>query len=413
MIKVENIHVDGFEAAIKGMRNPLNSWDKSDSTFSLTERKIGPNDLDLMKRLYSAGSEHRKYLRFIHVSMDITAPVYWDAEFDTYKIGVTRNSCSFMHKGVSKPFDIFDFSVADENVYECLSPLEKKKHELVYPYETEEFKIYEGSGGRKYEVYRNGRVVALPFEYTDTYGSGRHREFKRREVKPSITNTGYYQLNLCGRYRERWMLHKLVAHVWIDNPDCLRTVNHIDGNKGNNSVENLEWCSLEDNIRKGFDGGLFENGKSFHARYLKWKNGFKSILDPLSKIEVRHAYEFDKMRPKEIAEKFDLTKHQVYNVIHMPPCEDNETFELAYFWETTIDELNRVRDLYLETKDENCFIQLRCMLPMGYNYRFTVDMNYENVFNMIHQRENHRLPEWNDFIDILKTLPYVREIGGF
>ena len=107
MIQVEKIEVWGFEHAIRGMRNPMNSWDKSDSTTAV----IGTNDLDLMKRLYKAGTEHRKYLRQIFVSMDITAPLYWWKEFDTYKVGTVANSCSTMHKIAAKKFELDDFSV--------------------------------------------------------------------------------------------------------------------------------------------------------------------------------------------------------------------------------------------------------------------------------------------------------------
>lgn len=116
MIKVENIDVWGFEHAIRGMRNPMNSWDKSDSYQSdfTDDGKngfvIGKNDLDLMQRLFKAGTEHRKYLRQIFVSLDITAPLYWWKEFDTYKVGTVANSCSTMHKIASKEFELDDFS---------------------------------------------------------------------------------------------------------------------------------------------------------------------------------------------------------------------------------------------------------------------------------------------------------------
>ena len=119
MIKVENIDTWGFEHAIRGMRNPMNSWDKSDSrrhAHPPNDWIVGPNDLDLMKRLYKAGTEHRKYLRQIFVSMDITAPLYWWKEFDTYKFVVPDpghvdvNSCSTMHKIAAKEFELDDFS---------------------------------------------------------------------------------------------------------------------------------------------------------------------------------------------------------------------------------------------------------------------------------------------------------------
>lgn len=126
MIKFENTNVVGWEAAIRGMRNPLNSWDKSDSEFDrdpinyfdendmpctdLRKFVIGENDLDLMQRLRNAGTDHRKFLRMIVVYVDITAPLYWWKEFDTYKVGTVANSCSTMHKIADKEFTLDDFS---------------------------------------------------------------------------------------------------------------------------------------------------------------------------------------------------------------------------------------------------------------------------------------------------------------
>jgi len=115
MILIENIDAWGFEHAIRGMRNPMNSWSKSDSEYNPANFcdsvfVIGENDLELMKKLYKAGTEHRKYLRQIFVSMDITAPLYWWKEFDTYKVGTVANSCSTMHKLHSKEIELSDFS---------------------------------------------------------------------------------------------------------------------------------------------------------------------------------------------------------------------------------------------------------------------------------------------------------------
>ena len=229
MIKVENVEVWGFEHAIRGMRNPLNSWSKSDSHrcgwemmtescdecgklngayddgVCLSDEEfycIGDNDLNLMKRLFNAGTEHRKYLRQIFVSMDIVAPLYWWKEFDTYKIGTVANSCSTMHKIAAKEFVVEDFS------YEHLT-----------------------------------------------------------------------------------------------------------------------------------DGGI----------------------DVLSNI-----------------------------------C----------------DELNLQRDFWLDTKEKCYWWGMIQLLPTSYNQRRTVTMNYENVFTIIKQRSGHKLDEWNEFVKILKTLPYVMEIGG-
>nr|DAF01843.1 MAG TPA: hypothetical protein [Caudoviricetes sp.] len=111
MIKFENTEVFNFNGAIRGMRNPLNSWVKSDSNYyDYGAYEIGPKDLDLMKRLIKAGSDHRKFMRQILVSVDITAPLYWWKEFDTYKVGTVSNSCSTMHRIQAKEFTINDFS---------------------------------------------------------------------------------------------------------------------------------------------------------------------------------------------------------------------------------------------------------------------------------------------------------------
>ena len=115
MIKFEKAEVWGFEHAIRGMRNPMNSWDRSDSYHiegDCVDGKfwVGDNDKDLMTRLIRGGAPHRKFLRQIFVSVDITAPLYWWKEFDTYKVGTTANSCSTMHKIHAKKFELGDFS---------------------------------------------------------------------------------------------------------------------------------------------------------------------------------------------------------------------------------------------------------------------------------------------------------------
>ena len=123
MIKLENTEVMGWKAVIRGMRNPMNSWEKSDSNFEdmfedpenlhtyyMKNAEIGPNDRDLMKRLRNAGTDHRKFMRMIAVYVDIIAPLYWWKEFDTYKVGTVANSCSTMHKIADKKFTLDDFS---------------------------------------------------------------------------------------------------------------------------------------------------------------------------------------------------------------------------------------------------------------------------------------------------------------
>ena len=111
MIKLERTSVMNFENAIRGARNPMNSWSKMDSSYNeYGEYVLGESDLDLARRLATAGIDHRKFLRKIFVSVDITAPLYWWKEFDTYKVGTVANSCSTMHKIHAKPIERGDFS---------------------------------------------------------------------------------------------------------------------------------------------------------------------------------------------------------------------------------------------------------------------------------------------------------------
>lgn len=228
MINVQNMDYWGFEHAVRGMRNPMDSWHRTDSGWKkktstpeirrATDAEyydIGDNDLNLMQRLFKGGTEHRKYLRQIFVSFDITAPLYWWKEFDTYKIGTTSNSCSTMHTIHKKEFELDDFS------------------------------------------------------YEHLFGI-----------------------------------------------------------------------------------------KDMHNKQLFWS----------------------------------------------PPIETLQQ---------TISSLNYFRKLFLETNDKKYWWQMIQLLPSSYNQRRTVTMNYENVFNILQQRSNHKLDEWKKFCLILRNaLPYIKELEG-
>ena len=169
MLKAERTSVMNFENAIRGARNPMNSWAKMDSTVDSEGNFVfGENDLDLAKRLAHAGSDHRKFLRQIFVSVDITAPLYWWKEFDTYKVGTVANSCSTMHKIHSKAFDLDDFS------HDRLTPdaLEALKV-LVNFLEAERLKFLEDKEDRSHwhnmiqllpSSYNQMRTVTLNYE---------------------------------------------------------------------------------------------------------------------------------------------------------------------------------------------------------------------------------------------------------
>lgn len=182
MIRIEITDVFGWESAIRGMRNPMNSWDKSDSYFAnhtdvdgmkykqldvndgvtTNWMTLGENDLALMKKLVNAGSDHSKFMRMIHVTCDITAPLYWWKEYDTYKVGTVANSCSTMHKIASKPIELSDFSVDDFPLYgEDGLPFADVFMDIVLDCETLRKKYIETGDKR----FWRGLIQLLPCSY--------------------------------------------------------------------------------------------------------------------------------------------------------------------------------------------------------------------------------------------------------
>ena len=412
---MENIVVPSgsqWEAVVRGCRNPYDSWDKSDSKWEYTGPvsifNIGEADLALMMKLANAGDDHGKFMRMLPIIMDITAPTYWIAEFDTYKIGTVRNSCSLQHTGVSKPYSIYDFSV-DPIIQEILEPIkEKKEHSLIYPREFDkEYREYY-AGDRRYFVYRSGRVVADAYDCVHE-NDNRVRHFEAKECTPTQNICGYWYLNL-GSHKnlERWMLHRLIATVW--HPDTYfegAVVNHKDGNKGNNCADNLEWVTHQENEIHKHENGL--SGRTLHTDYIAWKNNTK--LSYHDKQEIRRKASAG-IRQIELAKEYNMSQSHISSIIRDVSCENNDVFQLAYFWEHVIKKLNELRSLYLDTHDYDYFIKLRQIMPMAYNYRFTWSANYQTLRHMYHARKGHKLSEWEDFRKVIRMLPHSELITG-
>lgn len=196
-LQITTFNVSGFKAALHGMRNAMASWDKSDTEFKKiylmkngereqleldleTEQtiKIGEKDLDLACRLIKGGTEHRKFLRMITVSFDITAPVYWMCEFDTYKVGTTRNSTSFMHKGTSKPFELDDFDRDDTELDvsdECWKNIIDTLNELRDRYlETKDYSYFRTIRQILPMSYKYTSTISLNYEVLLTIYKQRH-----------------------------------------------------------------------------------------------------------------------------------------------------------------------------------------------------------------------------------------------
>ena len=162
MIKIENIDVYGFETAIRGARNPMNSWDRMDSCYNNGEFEIGENDYKLLKNLTIAGPEHRKWNRMVTATMDITAPLYWWKEYDTYKVGTAANSCSTMHKIQAKEFELDDFSyehLLDNSLDALVDVID------ILNYHREAFNTYEDEYAHDKKDYWWQMIQLLPSSY--------------------------------------------------------------------------------------------------------------------------------------------------------------------------------------------------------------------------------------------------------
>lgn len=427
MIKIENLEVYGWEPAIRGMRNSHNSWDKSDSGWLYEDQPtsndifverageqsfwIGPADQELMLKLARAGSDHRKFMRMINVYIDVTAPIYWWPEMDSYKVAVVRNSCSFMHSGTKKEFEIDDFSVQDERVYHILNDLPQKKYVRTIPYETDEFKIYTDDHNKTYRVYRNGIIIREAFEYTDSFGNGRHRIIPEKEATVWQNRNGYFFIRLSGRNSFNMPLHHMVAEVWCEKPEGATQINHINANKGDNSAENLEWVTPKENIQHAIENGLYDNVGSFHKRYRSWKNSM-SVL-PISK-RVAFSMDCNKgLTHNQLAKKWNITPEQANNIRYSIKNNENEDlFQLTYQYEQLLKTLNDMRQVYLQTGDQGLFQAIRALTPQGYMQRSTLMLNYEVLRNIYHARKNHRLDEWRYFCKWIETLPFSELITG-
>ena len=395
MIKIENVEVYGWEATIRGMRNPMNSWDKSDTVYGTYWGEIdghkcydndgftiGENDLKLMKTLSKAGSDHGKYLRMITATADITAPLYWWKEFDTYKVGTTTNSTSTMHRLTHKPFEMSDFSFDHliGNEVREYNDIDMSEEE----YDAEEWTPI--MGHPTYSVSQFGRVS---------------NNKKEKVLKMCVNSSGYKKVVLNGKNK---YVHRLVAEALIPNPDNLPEVNHKDGNKWNNRVENLEWVDKSENAKHAFEMGL-----RTVSGYTKYRVSRTAHRFSVAEVEDIHRMYDEGMTKQEIADMIGCYSSTICNILNGKTYREIEMtpYETA---KVLVDHLNDLRDLYLETNSKDVWYSMIQLLPSSYNQRRTVQMNYQVLKNMYHARKTHKLDEWRDFCKWIETLPYFKEI---
>ena len=416
----------GFKHALRGMRNPMDSWDKSDSKYWLpnefTNEKvcgdnvdwipyhIGENDMNLAQKLIKSGNEHAKFMRMIHVSVDVDMPRYWWAEADCYKFG-SKNSCSTMHTIMKKEITIDDFVVPQiiKDILHKSSKIKKKyTFKCVLPPNVKlESKVY-SVNGYDYEIFNNGEIYSLPKDVPDSIGRIRHYD---RKLMTIGQNSGeYFSVRLGGRNGGRlFPVHKLLAELFIENDNPLEKyeVNHKDGDKGNCSLDNLEWCTPSENNKHAFDTGLKE--VSLYARYRAYILNRK--VSPLDIKTIQEMYK-NGYTQTEIAKKYNMNQTQISAILRGNINELSDDFEEAYIYETVITRLNELRQMYLDTKDYGYVIRMKRILPEGFLQMRTWDTNYAEIRNMYFQRRHHRLEEeWvNIFCKWVESLPYAKEL---
>lgn len=387
MISISKTRVSGFEAAIRGMRNPLESWERSDSANRVwfddehgnsLDYYVGPNDLALMKRLAKGGDDHGKFARFIHVSADIKAPMYWWPEYDSYKVGTTSNSCSKMHKLLAKPFEMNDFSFDHLPGYKN----EIKQFRPEIDEETEEWIKFDNN----YELSNQGRI--------------RHG---KRILSGSLHQDGYIFVTL---YGHQYPLHRLIAKKWCDNYIAGKEVNHKDGNKQNNFASNLEWVTSSENQLHAIRNHLQPIGLT----------GYTGKFSPSEREQIKKEYDSGAISKRELARKYGVSHSCICSIINDKYKYANKVNIFEEVARPIVDTLNELRDSWIECDDENdkrvIWYSILQLLPDSYNQLRTVDLNYQVLWKMYRARKDHKLDEWHVFCDWVKTLPYFCEIYG-
>lgn len=381
MLTIENVQLFGFQAAIRGMRNPKNSWAKSDSTFELDTDEggaqtidIGTADLKLAAALANSGTDDGKFLRMIHVQLDVTAPLYWWSEADTYKVGTVANSCSKMHKLLHKPFEMSDFSFDKLPGYKN----EVKQFRPDFDEEVDEW-------------------MAINDEY-EVSSAGRHG---KRVLSGSVHADGYIFVTIGG---SQLRVHRLVANAFVPNPNGKPEVNHIDGNRMNNAADNLEWTTRSENQKHAVDNGLQP----------RVTNTYQGKFTPEQREEIKRLWDFGTVSKRQIARQYGVSHTCINDII-------NDKYKYAEYinvFESVarplVDTLNELRDAYFACDDttvrKKIWYTILQLLPVSYNQRRTWDLNYAVLRNIYHARRNHKLDCWVQFCQFIETLPYAKEL---
>lgn len=428
MLDVKTIEVAGLLSAVEALRLPFGKECRSQTNYDDSwVENIVPNfqsdvrvffderDLTLMSTLIKRGDEHAKVLRGIIAYAEINAPLMVWSELDTYRVGTERlSSESTMHTIGDGGLTIRDFDVPSE-LYEILDPIKQEREitglNISVPNELK--CVIRTYFGRQYEIWNNGDIYSLPYSVEDELPNGtkRTKTFEKRKLKfgKARNEQGYYQVRLGGRNGRTFQLHRVLADAFIPNPNGYTVVNHKDGDKGNCSIDNLEWCTSSYNAKHAFDTGLRKH--DLRTRYLAYKSSLKYTDEDIDAWKQMRAEGYGL---KYIADKYGTTSSLVSQYVNDKRFENiseySAVFNLASYYERTIREINDLAALYNDTKDVDVLLAIKRILPTSYMQKRIQYFSYQALRRIYQQRRNHRLPHWHIFCDWIKTLPFANEL---
>lgn len=426
MLKIETLEIAGFASVLQALRLPFGKECRSavyykdflsDLQYDSESRSlIDAKDMKLLSTLVKRGDEHSKAIRGLMVYAEISAPLSFWSEADTYRIGTERlSSESTMHTIGNGGISIYNFHVPDI-IYDILGD-KKEVQKNIKPLFIEEpkelKKVNKFYFGREYEIWNNGDIYSMPFDTDEVLPNGAHRNrhFDRQKIKIGKTKNqqGYYQVRLGGRNGKTMLVHRVLAECFVENPNNYDVVNHINGDKSDCSISNLEWCTSSYNNKHAFDCGLKEI--SIKQRYLHYKKRIRWSDDDIKEWSIMR----DKgLTLKEIAEKYDTTDKvicQYTNGDRFKNLSDlSYYFSIAMYYEDLINRVNGLASLYEETGDFDYVCRIKEILPTSFIQKRIQSFSYQCLRRIYFQRRNHRLPMWHDFCKWIEGLPFAKEL---
>ena len=371
----------GLESALLGMglsyglTSPYDDWESIPEEIKERLKKVAT-------KLASKGGGEDKFLRQICYWWDINAPSYWWPQFDQYKIGVTTLSASKMHSLTARPFSPNDFELEGFSGWHKVIEHEKP---------TVDEDAEEWCQHPQYDVLlvsSQGRIKRKAYTKTNTLGQG--RRYRERIYTLTVGGGGYlmFILNSNKESKKHLYVHRVVAETFIPNPENKPQVNHINGNKLDNRIENLEWVTAQENAQKAVELGTKP------INYACYQGKFTQE----ERDQIMMRWEQGETVP-QIARDFGVYNSRIYCLVHgihkFKPYEN----EFKIFCKKCVEPLNALRDVFLETKDNDVWMQILGKLPQAYKQRRVCSMNLAVMKNIYHQRKNHKLEGWHTVCD--------------